>query len=83
MSDEDNDLDALVRRVDPDRWLASRFIADAARRADVMALYAFDQDTGTLTVTRTGRSYASRSSGSGASRRDHPDGCRRRRGPAC
>jgi phytoene synthase len=36
------DLEDTVRRSDPDRWLASRFIADAARRADVMALYAFD-----------------------------------------
>ncbi|MGZ3314076.1 MAG: squalene/phytoene synthase family protein [Caulobacteraceae bacterium] len=36
------DLEDAVRRSDPDRWLASRFIADAARRADVMALYAFD-----------------------------------------
>jgi phytoene synthase len=38
------DLDSLVRRVDPDRWLASRFIADAAARADVIALYAFDYE---------------------------------------
>jgi phytoene synthase len=36
------DLEDAVRRSDPDRWLASRFIADAGRRADVMALYAFD-----------------------------------------
>lgn len=36
------DLEDAVRRADPDRWLASRFIGDAARRADVMALYAFD-----------------------------------------
>ncbi|HEY4031839.1 MAG TPA: squalene/phytoene synthase family protein [Caulobacteraceae bacterium] len=36
------DLEDAVRRSDPDRWLASRFIADLARRADVMALYAFD-----------------------------------------
>ncbi len=38
----DDDLDALVRRVDPDRWLASRFISDEAARADVIALYAFN-----------------------------------------
>ena len=38
------DLDALVRRVDPDRWLSSRFIADAEKRADVLALYAFDHE---------------------------------------
>ncbi len=43
-ADERDDLDALVRRVDPDRWLASRFIADPARRADVIALYAYDHE---------------------------------------
>lgn len=37
-----DDLEDTVRRSDQDRWLASRFIADAGRRADVMALYAFD-----------------------------------------
>ena len=37
-------LDALVRRVDPDRWLASRFIADGPARADVIALYAFNDE---------------------------------------
>jgi phytoene synthase len=36
------DLEDAVRRSDPDRWLASRFIGDAGRRTDVMALYAFD-----------------------------------------
>ncbi|MFC3080299.1 squalene/phytoene synthase family protein [Phenylobacterium terrae] len=40
----DDDLDALIRRVDPDRWLSSRFIDDAAHRADVIALYAFDHE---------------------------------------
>ena len=38
------DLDALVKRVDPDRWLSSRFIADPDKRADVIALYAFDYE---------------------------------------
>jgi len=38
------DLDSLVRRVDPDRWLATRFIADRQARADVIALYAFDHE---------------------------------------
>jgi len=38
------DLDALVRRVDPDRWLASRFVADPAQRADLIALYAYDHE---------------------------------------
>lgn len=37
-------LDDLVRRVDPDRWLASRFITDPAARADVIALYAFNYE---------------------------------------
>jgi phytoene synthase len=39
-----DDLDALIRRVDPDRWLTSRFVADAAARADIIALYAFDHE---------------------------------------
>ena len=43
------DLDAEVRRVDPDRWLASRFIADRGARAGVIALYAFDHE-----LTRAG-----------------------------
>jgi 15-cis-phytoene synthase len=38
------DLDGDIRRADPDRWLASRFITDARRRADVIALYAFDHE---------------------------------------
>ncbi len=37
-------LDDLVRRVDPDRWLASRFITDAAARADVIALYGLNYE---------------------------------------
>jgi len=40
----EHDLDALVRRVDPDRWLATRFIADPVKRADVVALYAFNHE---------------------------------------
>jgi phytoene synthase len=39
-----DDLDALVRRVDPDRWMASRFVADRQARADVIALLAFDHE---------------------------------------
>ncbi len=38
------DLDDLIRRVDPDRWLSSRFVADRARREDIIALYAFDHE---------------------------------------
>jgi 15-cis-phytoene synthase len=44
MSEPTSDLDDLVRRVDPDRWLSSRFIADPLRRADVVAIYAFDHE---------------------------------------
>lgn len=40
----DDDLDALIRRVDPDRWLSSRFVADVEVRADVIAVYAFDHE---------------------------------------
>jgi phytoene synthase len=40
----EDDLDQLIRRVDPDRWLTSRFIADQRARADVLALYAFDHE---------------------------------------
>jgi phytoene synthase len=43
--DEDaGDLDALIRRLDPDRWMSSRFIAEPQARADVIALYAFDHE---------------------------------------
>jgi len=44
MSEETADLDELVRRADPDRWLSSRFIGDAAARSDVIALYAYDHE---------------------------------------
>jgi phytoene synthase len=39
-----DDLDSAVRRADPDRWLSSRFITDPIRRADVIAIYAFNQE---------------------------------------
>lgn len=38
------DLDAQARRMDPERWLSSRFIADPQARAHVMAIYAFDYE---------------------------------------
>lgn len=38
------DLDAQVRAADPDRWLSSRFVADGAARADLIALYAFEAE---------------------------------------
>lgn len=40
----DRDLDSQVRRLDPDRWLASRFVGDTLARADLIALYAFDHE---------------------------------------
>jgi len=40
----DHDLDALVRRVDPDRWMSSRFVSDGEARADLISLYAFDHE---------------------------------------
>ncbi len=50
----DGDIDDAVRRADPVRWLASRFVGDPAARADVVAIYAFDQElerAGRLTST--------------------------------
>jgi 15-cis-phytoene synthase len=38
------DLDALIRRIDPDRWLSSRFIGAGEARADVVAIYAYDNE---------------------------------------
>jgi phytoene synthase len=38
------DLDAQVRDADIDRWLSSRFAADLDRRADLIALYAFEAE---------------------------------------
>ncbi len=38
------DLDEGLRRSDPDRWLAARFIADPLARADVVALWSFDHE---------------------------------------
>jgi phytoene synthase len=40
----EDDLDAQIRRIDPDRWLSSRFIADSAARADVLTIYAYDNE---------------------------------------
>jgi phytoene synthase len=40
----DDDLEAQLRRADPDRWLASRLISDDAARADVLAILAFEQE---------------------------------------
>lgn len=38
------DLDDQIRRVDPDRWLSSRFVGDAGLRANVIAIYAYDHE---------------------------------------
>ncbi len=37
-------LDSLVRRVDTDRWLASRFVTDPQKRDTVIALYALSYE---------------------------------------
>lgn len=42
--DDPEDIDAIVRRTDPDHWLATRFVADPAARADLLALYAYNQE---------------------------------------
>ncbi len=42
----DEDLEALVRRVDLARWLATRLIPDPVARGDVIALHAFDHELG-------------------------------------
>ncbi len=39
-----DDLDIIVRDHAPDRWLSSRFVADPAARADLIALYALDHE---------------------------------------
>jgi Phytoene/squalene synthetase len=37
-------LDQQVRRLDPDRWLTSRFVGDPHRRTDLLALYALEAE---------------------------------------
>ncbi len=44
MADPADTLDAQVRAADIDRWLSSRFVADEQRRADLIALYAFEAE---------------------------------------
>jgi 15-cis-phytoene synthase len=44
MTDRGDLLDGQVRAADPDRWLSSRFVADAGLRADLIALYAFEAE---------------------------------------
>lgn len=38
------DLDAQVRAADIDRWLSSRFVADAQARTDLITVYAFEAE---------------------------------------
>ena len=44
MADPATTLDGQVRAADIDRWLSSRFVADARLRADLIALYAFEAE---------------------------------------
>lgn len=44
MADPGASLEDQVRAADPDRWLASRFVADGQARADLIALYAFEAE---------------------------------------
>jgi len=44
LADPGSSLDEQVRAADPDRWLSSRFVADARARADLIALYAFEAE---------------------------------------
>jgi phytoene synthase len=46
-------LDARIRRLDPDRWLASRFIGDPQRRAEVVAIYALNDELARVGETVT------------------------------
>ena len=49
--DDTEDLDALVRRVDPDRWLAARFVTDPARRGELIALAALNHELARVAET--------------------------------
>lgn len=44
MDSAGDDLDELICRVDADRWLSSRFVADPIVRADLVSLYALDHE---------------------------------------
>jgi phytoene synthase len=50
---EEEGLDARIRRLDPDRWLASRFIADPHARAEVVAIYALNDELARVGETVT------------------------------
>lgn len=51
MDDAPESLDELVRRQDSDRWLSTRFIADVAARADIIALYALNIELSKVAAT--------------------------------
>lgn len=51
MSDAPESLDDMVRRLDPDRWLSTRFITDDKTRADVVALYALNVELSRVAAT--------------------------------
>ncbi|HSZ50387.1 MAG TPA: squalene/phytoene synthase family protein [Caulobacteraceae bacterium] len=40
----DDEFEDVVRRTDPDRWLASRLVGDVSARSDLLTLYAFDSE---------------------------------------
>jgi phytoene synthase len=42
--DPNENLDQRIRRTDPDRWLASRFVADPSARETVVAIYALNEE---------------------------------------
>ena len=46
-------FDARIRRLDPDRWLASRFVSDPAARATVIAVYALNDELARVTESVT------------------------------
>lgn len=39
-----SEIDAQIQKLDPDRWLSSRFIAEPQVREDVLAVYAYDHE---------------------------------------
>ena len=45
-TDSPEGLGGQLRRVDPDRWLTSRFVADREARSDLAALYLYDHELG-------------------------------------
>jgi len=53
VGDADEGLDARIRRLDPDRWLASRFINDPKARAEVVAIYALNDELARVGETVT------------------------------